>query len=157
MAGRQPSSPFSYLPPFPFPFTLSFSHLPLSPLPFLFLFFDKITWSLPLPLGFQPPERWRRDPQLPCGLSMALFQELVSFYLVGSFLDVIFVCFGRKTMRGWAPLTFSLEGLCMVMSIELLWISVFRMLMSSQRLRIYNSRWHQRALRCQWRSSLVDL
>ncbi|PPR94443.1 hypothetical protein GOBAR_AA26234 [Gossypium barbadense] len=45
----------------------------------------------------------------------------------------------------------------MVMSIELLWISVFRMLMSSQRLRIYNSRWHQRALRCQWRSSLVDL
>ncbi|TYJ41202.1 hypothetical protein E1A91_A03G003800v1 [Gossypium mustelinum] len=45
----------------------------------------------------------------------------------------------------------------MVMSIEVLWISVFRMLMSSQRLRIYNSRWHQRALRCHWRSSLVDL
>ncbi|MBA0850997.1 hypothetical protein Goshw_011016 [Gossypium schwendimanii] len=114
-AGRQPYSPFSYLPPFPLPFTLSFSHLPLNPLPFLFLFFDKITWSLPLPRGFQPPERWRRDPQLPC-----------------------------------APLTFCLEGLCMVMSIELLWISVFRMLMSSERLRIYSSRWPRRALRCQW-------
>ncbi|KAG4156424.1 hypothetical protein ERO13_D03G175550v2 [Gossypium hirsutum] len=45
---------------------------------------------------------------------------------------------------------YTIYGLCMVMSIELLWISVFRMLMSSQRLRIYSSRWPRRALRCQW-------